>query len=679
MESPQSITPEAASSGQPKPGSPERVSSIFAARFWTLAGLIALAALGSRTLSGSAIFRHLAQGRHLLEHGITRYDPFSFGLPPDTPWYNPSPLYDLAVHLLASLGVPLLILAHIAAVATGLLLAIRSARITPPTWATGAALLLAAWAIAPTFTPRPELAAVLFFGGFLHLLRPRLTSAPPARILALAATAALWSLVHPSYLLAPILAALRLLDEKFTSPFPVPILRGSLLVLLICILTLLPLLIGWGPRAILHTFHLLLGENRNLVVEWISPFYEEFRPHPFRFASSLLLMALAIPVITWTRRLELVHTVPAVLATFIIATAAPYPALAAALAMPLVILGLQRIDDALRALSSKLPLLPLLAPAATGFGVLLTIGLTVTNLYYLQTGLASSFGFSIHPHIHPAPTILQHLDRLGPQRVLIHTAPDGDYLLWARPGLPRFIDSRAHLHRRERYDKLHNALLGDAPAAEWLEAYSPDAILLNATWINAGLAIDRLQASGRWTLAAFDGISALLLRSTASDLPLIREIQATYDGRAAIEQAYHHHTRHHPFPPIRSPLPASLIGAGAVFHHLGHYQSSYDLHRLLIRDAPRMKDAWFRLGVAALHLGRPRLAETCLERYTQWSGHTAVGWLWLALAREHNGNLPEAQRAYARASTLDPMMTRHFRTLPDLPRPPEKSLKNYAE
>ncbi len=132
--------------------------------------LFTLALFGVRTISHSDFWMTLASGRWIAAHGAPHADPFSL-LRANAPWMDPAWLYDLLVYRLWSLGGSTLVtLAHVAVVAAAFFLLIRAARKFGGWLAITAALLVAAWLMAPAFMVRARVFALIFPALFIFCL-----------------------------------------------------------------------------------------------------------------------------------------------------------------------------------------------------------------------------------------------------------------------------------------------------------------------------------------------------------------------------------------------------------------------------------------------------------------------------------------------------------------------------
>lgn len=170
-----------------------------------LAGAFLLLVLSSFSpIQSYDAFWHLATGEWILEHrDLPATDPFALASDP-VRWYNGEWLFEVAAHLIELAGgVVALSIARAIVVASLFtwLLAVVAKR-------SGLAAAIAVTAIAfagadHRLGVRPELAGVVFATVVTHLLLGRLTR---GKIAALGAITIVWMNMHPSALLAPVIA-----------------------------------------------------------------------------------------------------------------------------------------------------------------------------------------------------------------------------------------------------------------------------------------------------------------------------------------------------------------------------------------------------------------------------------------------------------------------------------------
>jgi hypothetical protein len=187
-----------------------------------LAGL-SLLALALHRIADYDLWWQLATGAWILEHGLPRSDPFSYGFP-GRPWIELRWLYYLAIHGLSrAFGLNALILAKCALLlATGFVL-VRLLRARPH-WAVNAALLAMLCLMFPRFGVRPELMSFFWISLLLLCLDRFKRGGSPGWLLAIPPLQVLWNNTHTLGVLGPVLlwssAACELAAARLGERFP---------------------------------------------------------------------------------------------------------------------------------------------------------------------------------------------------------------------------------------------------------------------------------------------------------------------------------------------------------------------------------------------------------------------------------------------------------------------------
>lgn len=254
-------------------------------------------------------FWHLATGRWILDNGrLPATDPFSVGAD-QIPWINGAWLFQVGAALVQQLGDHALVsfsLAIALAVTFGWICTEAQQRVTP-----GAAAFLAAlglWGAWHRLDARPETAGIICAVAAVILFqrKPRLL---PLYYLLLAA---LWVNLHPSAVLAPVIAAAAVVDAVLARSDR----RAAVLSLAASCAGLM--LNPWGWRGVLAPFSLASQVESGTFVnlEWLPSRPADFpllflcvaavvalvavdrARHPFE---SILLIALAFLAVRWVR------------------------------------------------------------------------------------------------------------------------------------------------------------------------------------------------------------------------------------------------------------------------------------------------------------------------------------------------------------------------------------------
>ena len=283
-------------------------------RWPALAVFIAATLASLRPIRSYDYFWHLATGRWIVaHHGLPATDPFALASA-RLPWINGEWLFQIILYPLqqafghAGISVAIALLAGLV-VALGF--AVSNRFVSAPF-----ALMLAvlSWFGAQDrFGARPSTVAALLVVTAIIILSSSLSLLP--RTLLFAILSALWINVHPSALLAPLLAGLWWLGENFAGvkPRAEEGLRGAILPAFAAIALLAN---PYGLRGITAPLHLLSSVNSGAFVnaEWLSsrptmfPFlyltivlgalvfvqHRQWRAHTGSFLIAALLAVLAI-------------------------------------------------------------------------------------------------------------------------------------------------------------------------------------------------------------------------------------------------------------------------------------------------------------------------------------------------------------------------------------------------
>lgn len=276
--------------------------------------LVYLAAVSIRPLGAYDLFWHLAAGREILSTGtVPRVDPFSFASG-GIPWIDHEWLWQVGAQSLYALasggrgpapdsrGTAALILSGAGVVLAGFFIALaRFARTGASPAAIAVLGLLAAETARDRLAVRPESASLLLLSLFLACLGrcgPGLR-----RGFALALVSAVWANVHPAVLIAPFLALVHALGERFGAHDRAPHGRHRDAFLVE------PALIAAGTLANPYGAALwsvpfklasLVKSETFFNPEWLPPPPERF---PLFYATAILVLAAAAASSIRTRRL----------------------------------------------------------------------------------------------------------------------------------------------------------------------------------------------------------------------------------------------------------------------------------------------------------------------------------------------------------------------------------------
>ena len=620
-------------------------------------GLFFLAVLGIRTVAHPSLWSHLATGRWIAGHGIPRTDSLSFAAPEGTRWIADTWLYDLLLSGLWSAGPAWATLLHVAAVAAAVALLIPVSRRYAGPAAVLWGILLCGWLLAPIFEVRPGVLALIFPALFIAFLsashRPQVLWGVliPAQIL--------WTNMHPSFLIGPIIAGIFAWESAASAakpaaavgeaPNPDRLRSGWILPAALLAATLLN---PYGPLLYGKIWWLATDPARGFAYEWVSPFAGLFGSAWPRRTSTVALVVLAAGLVLYRDKLPKAMVACTILGAALAFHTGIQVKLLAILGFPLLCMGFEQTGRALAEAVAALRrpgLAASTAVAATAFSILLV----ASNHYYRTIGSYSGFGLGADTQAVPAAAAELIADPDFPERCL-NLPMDGGYLAWALPQRQVFLDPRNGIYSADQLHQAFAALGGDEPSYRAvMEQWQPGAILLNGTWPFCDTALTSLLRSGDWSLAYFDGSSVILLRSQLPTPPIANLDQHRQRGLELLEQSRTQYLQRIAgvFP---APVSPRLVGAGNVFYALHRFPEAAAAYELLTLNAPAMKGAWIKLGVAQLQSGSPDLAVTSLQAACQAAPDHAAAHLWLSRAYTAAGSPERALKAYHQGQELSP-------------------------
>jgi len=641
------------------------------AKYLVVLGLLVVFCVGVRTIANPDVWMHLASGRYMAEHGITKHDPFSFTRP-DANWINPSWLYDRVLYAIWGAGAGVTTLIHVALILGAFVSLLPLARRWGNGTCIGLALVLSGWLLSPRFDVGPASAGILLAASFIAVLsRERQSWATWAIILPLQL---LWTNMHASFLLGPAICAAftvqAILDVRTEqgslSDLAPPEKMRILSLLGLCATALVVTL--FNPYGIgLH--RQVIGSWGNpayaFIQVWISPFSDRFLPSSAGHIVTLALLIGAGGLVTQKKRLPVALTTIAVLSAFTVVRSVRFVDFFAVLAFPFITLSLSALGTFVQKQAASLiqrppAFLSVLAGLVTVILAVFTIGATVTNAHYVNEGSAASFGLGVVNDVVPSDAMDVVTREEFPETALnyIH---DGGFLAWAAPERKVFVDQRAALYGSGMYQSVFDGILRGEPAS-WdalVEEWQPDAVIINACGHNAGTAAKNLLVGGHWVLSYFDGTSAIFLRPVSDYAELIGDTEIRGAGLKLLNDEYQDY-RNRLGGVIRPPIPARLTGAGSVFMALNRFREAAAIYSVLTRGAPRMAGAWLSLGICQVQINNAEAAVKTLEKSCKMLPKNAFSWLWLSRAYALTGATQDAQFAYEKAENLNPSAAAAF-------------------
>ena len=475
----------------------------------------------------------------------------------------------------------------------------------------------------------------------------------------------LWTQMHGTFLMGPVLAALFALQSWMELRRAAPDARAFRpLMALAGTLLLVTVLNPYGLGLHSHVMGTLTNPQLGVLIEWISPFQSEFAPAWPRHASTLALILVALGFITIRERLPLAIALCAVAGAFFIVASPRYAALSGLLVTPFVALSLAGLARMLVQQRMEQPALgqrlDRIARAALLAASLFTVFYLASNRYYVLTGSASAFGSGVSQELLPVAACEHMLSRPDFPEKTINLAMDGGYLNWRLPGHKVFTDPRVSVYGSLYYQGLARALLGQPEAwSNLVQRWQPGAVLLNGSWPGAGSALRRLADDKQWALVYFDGISSLLVRRLSQHQGLLDDQNAHRNGLADLEAA-RQRLASASFTWRVPALSPRLMGAGAAYLALGRFTEAKAVYDALMPHAPRYTTGWLNLGLCELQLRQFDRAIQALQTATAQRPDAPLPWLWLGKTYEVSGRPTEAAAALQKANQLSPGIVEAF-------------------
>jgi len=610
-------------------------------------GFILIALAGIHTISSPEIFTHIALGNA----GNSSLDPLSYTMATQS-WINMYPLYNLLVSSLWSIGgASLITLVHVAAVLGAFILMFRFGKNWggPLSW--GMALLLCAWLLLPVFNPGPTAFFLLLTALFLNLLYRVKNFNVLAGLLLI--TQLLWTNMHPSFLLGPILILIFAVENwqethsssrtSMVTPLTNRLLALSVVALLVTLIN--PNLVNLHTH-IFANWKVLTGTDG---LEWISLFSSGF---PQGFISSLTIFALILGaggLVTLQKKLPAMITILALIGAFLTVRSIGSLQSFSFLAFPFLILSFSAIGEYLTrslttALKASESTLNNLMTILVLILMVITAGSIITNSAYTSMGSASHFGLGVQEDAFPvaAAEILERED--FPTKIM-NVSHDGGYLAVQNPQHKIFCDTRTSFYGVDFYKMLNQALLGQAGAWKTiLSEWNPHAIVLNGGWLDAGALANRLIASQAWKMVYFDGATIILVRDLPEYEALINDPNIQQHGGQVLEDARQKYVSGNTGL-FKTGNSSRLVGAGSLYLSLNRPVEAEAVYSLLVKNSPNMTTAWLGLGQSMILQKNLSKGLIYMEKAAAITPRSARVWMGLLQAYRMKGDEPNVRKA----------------------------------
>jgi hypothetical protein len=399
----------------------------------------------ARPLTDPDFWFHLKTGEYIVtDRVVPRVDLFSFTNPGRAwvahEWLSETLFY--AIYSLLGLNGLIIIFAIIAVVA--LWIVFRPTNVHP--FIGGLAFLLSVWAVVPTIGVRPRVFTLLLAAIYLALLCGYARSGKARTIVWLVPLMIVWVNLHAGFLIGLVLIGLTMIGvfldafaagERLADSYPR--IRTLILVFLACLVVVM--LNPHGPRVYTFPFEIFSSPvQQELVSDWLSPNFHEAALFPL-----LLLIILAIAVMVLSPRRprpsELLFFAATLYATL---KSSRHMAIFALIAGPLLAKYLQGwlTSTSFGKAFARAPTIAL--TGRTIFvALVLVLPLALFVLKLKTTVLAP-------PQQEVLGIPLHAVEYLRESKVTGNTFTDpniwGDYLIWATPSNPVYIDGRIDMY-----------------------------------------------------------------------------------------------------------------------------------------------------------------------------------------------------------------------------------------
>lgn len=636
---------------------------------FVILGLVFIAVIGIRTISTPEIWTHLAQGR--------TNAPISYVDVNST--VNTTHLYDKVTYGLWNAGgASALILMNVLCLLIAFILLLRVSEKWGGGLSQGFALLLCGHLIFRGVDVSPQIVMMLFVALFIYLLS---TLKKPALLFGiLVPLQILWTNLHGSFLLGPIIAALVAIQavqntkgaKRKKEQGVAPGLMGGLTIALLISTLINP------SFAKLHS-QVLAGILQPAPVYWTSLLGDYLHIPSQKPLIFFVLILGAGGLITLKKRLPIMLTTLAVIGAFLAYTMPHTILLFTVLSFPFMVLSFTAIGEALQGsfktlMGKQAKQLNPLTQGALILLLILSIIPIVNNCAYAKLGSTSSFGFGVQDELYPngVETLLNH-EAFPADEKTLNLAADGGYLAFTYDR-KILIDYRSGRYPIELLEDLNNMLIGNWAAYDRIYGeYRPEAIILNTLNPASTQGLITLLRRQIWRLAYLDGTTAILLLNKEEFAPLLNNPEVQAAGLAKLEAARVEYAAK-VGKGCRAGTPAELIGSGRIFLALNRPTESKAIFSLLVQGNKTNPSAWLGLGNSQLMLKDFEAAMDSLNRATELAPNNLLAWASYATACKYAKQPDEQKRATEKVLKL---IERNKAEQPEEPEPePEEEAAN---
>lgn len=597
-----------------------------------LSGMIYIVLLAVRTISSPSFWSHLAQTN--FSDGVISY------LQPND-YVNTSYLYDWLLNQVWNIGgAELVISLNAIGLLLSFLLLLKLSKQYGDCFSKSLALIISGLLIFKTIDVSPIPLMMIMVSSFLILLSKNNKTKFDYTILIFLQI--LWTNLHSSFLLGPILVIGFLVQEFIDSKQHTLSIKKYVLLLLILIFSTFI-----NPNFIASYEQIFKIINNYNPIYYSSLIYNSFSSaESINYTLFLVAVIGVLGLIFSKKKLPLSLTIFSIIG-FIFAFSHPINnPLFVVLSFPIIVFSIEsiklRLVNIFQLSNSKfidyITYISILV-----FTIFLIINL-VNNKSYLAYGSCSNFGYGISNSFicNDLPSPLQKLIS-NKEIKIVNQSSDGGYIAYTF-NRKCFLDYKKGIYSPDIIDEFNSLLYANEDAyTNFITKYNPDIFILNALNKSTHRGLITLLNTDKWNLIYFDGITLIL----ASDKIYTENINFLKYSLKKLEKSKNNFISNK-----INKNPLSLIGASSIFsemswNNLNQLKSArvanFLSSQILSRNNNNI-DAYIQLGTAQLILNKPNDAEITFNKGLELSNNQIL-WKRYRIACEINGNNDGIDRA----------------------------------
>ena len=597
-----------------------------------LSGMIYIVLLAVRTISSPSFWSHLAQTN--FSDGVISY------LQPNDN-VNTSYLYDWLLNQVWNIGgAELVISLNAIGLLLSFLLLLKLSKQYGDCFSKSLALIISGLLIFKTIDVSPIPLMMIMVSSFLILLSKNNKTKFDYTILIFLQI--LWTNLHSSFLLGPILVIGFLVQEFIDSKQHTLSIKKYVLLLLILIFSTFI-----NPNFIASYEQIFKIINNYNPIYYSSLIYNSFSSaESINYTLFLVAVIGVLGLIFSKKKLPLSLTIFSIIG-FIFAFSHPINnPLFVVLSFPIIVFSIEsiklRLVNIFQLSNSKfidyITYISILI-----FTIFLIINL-VNNKSYLAYGSCSNFGYGISNSFicNDLPSPLQKLIS-NKEIKIVNQSSDGGYIAYTF-NRKCFLDYKKGIYSPDIIDEFNSLLYANEDAyTNFITKYNPDIFILNALNKSTHRGLITLLNTDKWNLIYFDGITLIL----ASDKIYTENINFLKYSLKKLEKSKNNFISNK-----INKNPLSLIGASSIFsemswNNLNQLKSArvanFLSSQILSRNNNNI-DAYIQLGTAQLILNKPNDAEITFNKGLELSNNQIL-WKRYRIVCEINGNNDGIDRA----------------------------------